>query len=856
MKKKIPETIIGVAVSLFFLFITFTGVIDFTDPIEMKSFDFRMRLAARSEKNPDIELVVISEEDLSEFGHWPWSRDILAQGINNLAAAGAKVIACDILISKPEEGPGLRALKELKESYDKLGLVQKGPGFIFYRELSQAEAALDHDVKLHDAIKKAGNVVLPVFFDLNSGSMDKEAPYFIIRDSYKGVRILNNEGAPPYLIRAKKILALLPSMAEVAASTGFNNIFPDLDGNVRSQIHALGYLQNILYPSYPVAIIKTFYGLKDGDITFSLDGGIGMKTPAGATAKVPVINRELKTLISWNSGPGKAFHRTPFSAVYKNRIQNDLFMDKIVIIGPTARGVGKRFATPVSGRLPEMEVMANSVENILNQRFYSRPDWVFYLESVMLIVFGFFISYVLPRVKPGLGAITTIGLLLAWGTTGMTLLFSNNIWLRVSPPMILLIAGYLLIGLDRYFMDKSAKKETEADSIETNKLRCLSFQQQGMLDLALQKFRDIPLDEEGARDLLYNLGLDYERKRQFSKALAVYNLIQGDGHYYKDIHERILKLKGAEAIVIFNGGREGRPENFGLKIRTMDTKPRLGRYKVIDELGRGAMGIVYKGEDPKTHRTVAIKTVRLSDLPKEALDIMKERVFREAEPDGPLIHPNIVTIYDAGEEDELAYIAMEFLKGVNLGKYTGKETLLPLREILSIAAQVADALDFAHARGMVHRDIKPANIMLLDQTHKVKVADFGIAQITASLRTSTGIVTGTPYYMSPEQISGEKVDARSDIFSLGVVLFELLCGQKPFPGEDMTSLMYRITKERHPSIRNVNPNVPAVVEKIIDKALEKEQIKRYQKAGRMAEHLKRVIAKIDEIQRKKRPYVI
>jgi serine/threonine-protein kinase len=231
---------------------------------------------------------------------------------------------------------------------------------------------------------------------------------------------------------------------------------------------------------------------------------------------------------------------------------------------------------------------------------------------------------------------------------------------------------------------------------------------------------------------------------------------------------------------------------------------------------------------------------------------MKERYFREAESAGLLTHPNIVTIYDAGEEHDLAYIAMEFLKGRDLEENTKKERLFPLRESLSIVAQVADALDFAHGKGIVHRDVKPANIMRIDETQEVKVTDFGIARITSSSKTKTGVIMGTPSYMSPEQIAGKKVDGRSDIFSLGVVLFELLCGEKPFSGDDMTTLMYNIAKENHPSVRTINQKVPAIVEKVIDKALEKEPEKSYQKAGQMSEHLKKIIAKIDELQEKKK----
>jgi len=851
IKKSIPDWIIGLAVTLFFLFITLTGVWDFTNTLELKSFDFRAKMAAPTASNPDIELVVISEEDLMEFGRWPWSRNILAQGIDNLAMAGARVIAVNILFTEPEESAGLKAIKELKGNYEAMELAQEGPGLTFYQKLSEKETELDNDAKLYNAVKKAGNVVFPIYFDVTSSGVDKAVPECITRDSFKFVEGADDELLVSSMKWMNKVTPVLPTLAEVAASTGHNNLFPDNDGYVRSQIHVLGCQKGeIFFPSYSIAIVKTFQDLKDEDIVVMLGEGISLKTSPSTRVKVPVIDLSMKTLISWNAGPGVTFHQTPFSSVYKNKIQTSLFKDKIVIIGPTAAGIGDRFVTPISGQLPGVEVVANSVANILSQRFFSRPNWLPFLELGMLIIFGLFISFVLPRLKAGTGAVTALALFLAYGITGTVLFFSNNIWIKISPPMLLLVVGYILIISKRFLITEKTKEKVEADSVETNKMLGLSFQQQGMLDLALEKFRKIPL-EEGSRDLLYNLGLDFERKRQFSKALATYKLVIEDGQNFKDLDERIPKLKGAEATMIFGGGGGGHPGDIGATIMNMDTKPTLGRYEVVGELGRGAMGIVYKGEDPKIHRTVAIKTVRLSDFDEDMVGEMKERFFREAESAGLLTHPNIVTIYDAGEEHDLAFIAMELLKGKDLEEYTKKGSLLSIRDTLDIVAQVADALDYAHNKGIVHRDIKPANIMRLSETHEIKVTDFGIARIASSSKTKTGVILGTPSYMSPEQVAGKKVDGRSDIFSLGVVLFEMLAGEKPFAGEDMTSLMYKIAKEKHPSVRSINPQVPQIVEKIIDKALEKEVETRYQKAGLMADHLNKVVAKIDEIQEKK-----
>jgi serine/threonine-protein kinase len=268
-------------------------------------------------------------------------------------------------------------------------------------------------------------------------------------------------------------------------------------------------------------------------------------------------------------------------------------------------------------------------------------------------------------------------------------------------------------------------------------------------------------------------------------------------------------------------------------------KPMLGRYQVEKELGKGAMGVVYGGKDPKIGRVVAIKTMALSaEFEADELTEAKERFFREAETAGRLNHPNIVTIFDAGEEHDLCFIAMEFLKGKDLTPYTKQPNLLPPEKVFSIIERVGDALSYAHTMGIVHRDIKPANIMYEPESDTVKVTDFGIARITDSSRTKTGMVLGTPSYMSPEQLSGRKIDGRSDIFSLGVTLYQLLAGRLPFEGESMTQLMFAIANTPHPPIRDYNPALPAWIDPLIDRALAKDFEKRFQTGAELAEAIR------------------
>ncbi|MEX5213928.1 MAG: serine/threonine protein kinase [Nitrospiraceae bacterium] len=264
----------------------------------------------------------------------------------------------------------------------------------------------------------------------------------------------------------------------------------------------------------------------------------------------------------------------------------------------------------------------------------------------------------------------------------------------------------------------------------------------------------------------------------------------------------------------------------------------LGRYRVLKELGRGSMGTVYLGKDPTIQRFVAIKTVRLDEWDDaEEAEAGKARFFREAESTGRLSHPNIVTIYDAGEQDGLGFIAMEYVEGTTLRPYGNRQNQLPLVKLLDVVATVADALDHAHRQGVVHRDIKPANIMLTSEP-RVKVMDFGIATVTNSIKTRSVAILGTPSYMSPEQVAGRKADGRADIFALGVVLFELLAGRRPFEADDLTTLLYRIAREPHRRLADDRPDLPSELYRLVDCALEKEPAHRFAKAGDLSRSLR------------------
>lgn len=259
----------------------------------------------------------------------------------------------------------------------------------------------------------------------------------------------------------------------------------------------------------------------------------------------------------------------------------------------------------------------------------------------------------------------------------------------------------------------------------------------------------------------------------------------------------------------------------------------LGRYNIIGELGQGAMGTVYKAVDPLIDRIVAIKTINLN-MALDEKDEYESRFYQEAKAAGRLSHPNIVTIFDVGKSGEIAYIAMEFLQGRELRDVLNDGKRMPVEQVINIVAQVAQGLAYAHEYGVVHRDVKPSNIMIVRDGH-VKITDFGIARMaSAAVRTQTGMVLGSPKYMSPEQVVGKLTDQRSDIFSLGVMLYEMLTGQAPFAGENINAIMYQTLNSVPPPPSTLSPNVPEMLNFIVAKALAKKLEHRYQDAKEFA----------------------
>jgi HAMP domain-containing protein len=291
------------------------------------------------------------------------------------------------------------------------------------------------------------------------------------------------------------------------------------------------------------------------------------------------------------------------------------------------------------------------------------------------------------------------------------------------------------------------------------------------------------------------------------------------------------------------------------------TMQQVGRYLIRERLGRGGMATVFKAHDPTINRDVAIKFLHASLC---ADDEYRARFVREARAAGGLSHPNIVIVHDVGEIDGRPYMAMELIEGVSLADEIEKHKTMPIRDVVVMGMQLARALDYAHQRGIVHRDIKPGNIMRLAGSQTIKVTDFGIAHMDdrgedtdAASRTRIGDVLGTPQYMSPEQTNGEKLDGRSDLFSTGIVLYQMLTGRRPFRGDSLIAVATRIASEDPPPITKQRPDVPASLRRVVDRCLAKQPSNRFQTGRELSDALAKVLAELDEIAREKnRPRIV
>jgi eukaryotic-like serine/threonine-protein kinase len=801
-------------------------------PLELKLYDAAMRFAhGGTQTDRPVVLIEIDRKSLKTMGPWPWPRRVLGEMLTLLGRQGAKVIGLHFPLGEREGTRVLKEFRAFKERFSAYSFSKKDEGMREWvlEGLKEVEENLNSDRMLVERIRQARNVVLPVFLD-PSGEETSVDPVNDRVLQMSGIR----EGGLP-LLQGKGIprARVAPPFAELSeAALGLGHAGLSVWRGMEGRSHPL-FLRHErgLLPSFPLRAVMGLLG----------------RGPNQVVAEPSELRIQDLSIPLWDGEMLVPFRRVElerhsFAEVLKGGKGVPAVGGKIVLIGFNLEESVK-VDTPLSDAMPVLEFYARVADAILAKDFIRRPHGVVYFEAAAVAMIGVLAAFLFLNLSHGIRTAGTFGLLVLVLGFGF-LLFSYGLWAKTGAVALFVVILSLAFTLSRLI----GKSATAAQSRETSRLLGIGFQRGGLLDQALAEFRKLPLDRE-SKELLYQLGVEFEQRGAVEKALDVYEYLNRHENF-KDVPERVRRIRQAVSSSSLPGDHpEEESQGVPGEAKAEETRARVGRYEILQELGKGSMGLVYKAMDPKLHRLLAVKTIRFSDeFDQEVIQEIKARFFREAEIAGRLSHPGIVTVYDVGEDRDLTYIAMEFLEGEDLEKHIIAETLLPLRRVLDVVASVADALDFAHKSGVIHRDIKPANIMLLKQGG-VKVTDFGIAKAISSSRTKTGIILGTPNYMSPEQIMGQKIDYRSDIFSLGVLSYQLLTGELPFRADNLSSLLHQITQVKPTPVRERNPRIPRVCEQLVDKALAKDPTQRFGSAGEMCKLTRLIISKMDQMKK-------
>lgn len=825
---------LGLVVTLVLLFASGGDLIQ---SLERKAYDSGVKAASRTPSDR-IAVIAIDDQSIANIGRWPWPRDVHAKMTDILTGAKAKTIGYTAFFFEPQVDAGLAYINKLNEAYaaSKFKNSHDPDAEKIEAMLAEAAGALNTDQKLAESFKKANNVLLPMVFQQfpfePQGNPDKPLPENVLANSIT-IKDKNAETLPPPGINPAYPI---PGLAASAVGIGHLNAQQDVDGATRTEPLIVRYYDRF-FPSMSLLLVAKYLNLQVADI----QAKPGEDVRIGKLRIRTDPELRMYTFFYNDAGDKRPFPIDSFFDVYTGKIPAAKYQDKIVLIGPTATGLGISQVTPIAPRMAPVETLAHSVSSIMKEDFFVAPTWSIWVEKLVFLLIAAYLIALLPRLKAGMGAICTASLFVVLLAAHFVLMGTQLLWIQLMASVALLVVGHLALTTKRFLVTERSKARGDVDLAQSHRMLGLGYQGQGQLDTAFDYFRKLPPDDS-VLDLIYNLALDYERKRQFNKAENAFRYIAEKNPKFKDIADRVGRAKAMSETVILGGGG-GHPGGTVILPGGGVEKPMLGRYQVEKELGKGAMGVVYLGKDPKIGRVVAIKTMALSqEFDADELQDVKDRFFREAETAGRLNHPNIVTIFDAGEEHDLAFIAMEFLKGKDLAPYIKPDNLLPLPKVMSIVARVAEALSYAHTNNVVHRDIKPANIMYELESDTVKVTDFGIARITDSSKTKTGMVLGTPSYMSPEQLSGKKIQGSSDLFSLGVTLYQMACGHLPFTGDSMAQLMFKIANEPHVDILTHNPALPPCLLDIINKVLAKLPEDRYQTGDEMAQAIRACMA--------------
>ena len=472
---------------------------------------------------------------------------------------------------------------------------------------------------------------------------------------------------------------------------------------------------------------------------------------------------------------------------------------------------------------PGLQALLANFNAVLTDQYSYAPWWqIFVLLPLTLLLWAYSL-FAFRRFTTGALSLTTPGLVVLLAMFSITVQVQRGVWIETGDTIIYSLCISIALLAQSLYRNWQIRARMEADDarLELAQLHLENNNPKFAADQLL-----LTSMSEDTADLLMETGKVFERKRDYQSARDVYSTV----HSYFPSHSQASDA--LDDISSITGQHPSLSSTLVLPDMAVEL-PQLGRYELIRLLGKGAMGAVYLANDPTIRRQVAIKTLMLNEL-GDNREELRDRFLREAETAGRLQHPNIVSVYDVGEDGDLAYITMDYVPGGTLADWTHVDQLLELDSVYQMMAMVAEALGYAHQQGVIHRDIKPGNLLFNPEDMSVKVTDFGIARLAEHSRTKTGAILGSPYYMSPEQVSGKKVGASTDIYSLGVTFYQLLCGNLPFEAESLAQLAWQITNKPHRNIGKFRKGLPRSANRIINTALKKEPGERFANAQEMA----------------------
>ncbi|MGH8238541.1 MAG: CHASE2 domain-containing protein, partial [Steroidobacteraceae bacterium] len=667
-------------------------------PVELMVYDRVMR-ATPAAPDAGVLIVAVDDASIAKLGAWPWPRDVHASLISHLASAGARVVAFSVPVDtspRTSEAERLRAALALLESSD-LGSSEQAQQL--RRLLGESSAGRDPDAHLAQAMQSYGNVVLPADVRLAEtlGGKPELPPRLLSTGDAAALRDART---------ADIVAAPTPVLARAAAAVGHTQTLVDGDGTVRSDAAALRVGEDTMLPSLATAIAARAFGVAPAELTFA----------GGATLHLGERVRPLSTALTMRphyfpTTPPQ-FTQYPYWRVMAGDVPVEQLRDKIVIVGflDSSLAAPGTVTTPASDASPAVLTAASTVASIVEGKVYSRPTYAVALEWLVAVAVVAFAAFVLPMTGATFGALASVLFIVILGVTEVGLLSSSQVWVRFMLPGIALVIGYGFF-LPGELMRRATSRSEDAKNLSAGSLRTLgqTFQRQGQLDLAFETYRRCPLDA-ATMELLYLLGNDFEKRRQIQKASNVYSYIAARDPNYRDLRARRVRLKEQPLTRGVVPAPPPPPPSQSSTSPELETQPAdpdlaypaprharaaraLGRYEIERELGKGAMGTVYLGRDPKINRVVAIKAIPLAqEFEEDDLQEARARFFREAEMAGRLNHPAIVTVYDAGEDQGLAYIAMEYLRGTHMSHFTEAARILPCKNTMLLVARVADAL--------------------------------------------------------------------------------------------------------------------------------------------------------------------